>query len=60
MDCCNQLKTDSEQYIDYASDVEERTIVVNAKNGLDTLAKTSSVKQIDSINKDIERLEKYA
>jgi len=44
MDCCNQLKTDSEQYIDYASDVEERTIVVNAKNGLDILAKTSSVK----------------
>jgi len=58
--CTNQLKTDCEQYIDYASDGDERELIVNAKSSLEVLLKTSSSAQIDGIGKEIVKLERLA
>jgi len=44
-----QLKVDCEQYVQYASDGDEREAIISAKNGLESLAKTSSSAQIDGI-----------
>lgn len=43
--------------MNYASDIDEREAIIEAKNGLESLAKTSSSAQIDGIGKEIKKLE---
>ncbi len=55
-----QLKEDCEQYIDYASDPEERESIVNNKSALEAQIKRSSTAQIESIGKEVVKLERLA
>ena len=43
-ECLTQLKMDAEQYLEYASDEEERNLIVNTKSGLEKQIQASSVK----------------
>ena len=55
-----QLKEDCEQYIDYASDAEERETIVNNKSALEAQIKRASTAQIESIGKEVVKLERLA
>lgn len=52
-----QCKEDVDEYFDYASDLDERTNIVNCKQGLESMGKTFSPAQIDGIGKDIDKLQ---
>ena len=52
------LKKNCGEYIDFASDDEERELIATAKNSLDSLKKSTSTQQIDSLRKQIKQLEK--
>ena len=45
------LKLNCEEYLDYASDDEERELIATAKNSLESLKKSTSTQQIDTLEK---------
>ena len=52
------LESNCVEYIDYASDLEEEELVIQAKNSIQAFGKSTSVQQIDDIEKQIQKLEK--
>lgn len=55
-----QLKGDSVQYFDFASDEEERANIQNCKQALESMGKTFNNAQIVSLEKEVEKLKRYA
>jgi len=55
-----QLRNDSAQYLDYASDEDQRFNISNCKNGLDVMAKTFSTAQIVNLGKEVDKLKKMS
>ncbi len=45
------LKLNCEEYLDHASDDEERELIATAKNSLESLKKSTSTQQIDTLEK---------
>ena len=52
------LKQNCEEYLDYASDDEERELIATAKNSLESLKKSTSTQQIDTLEKQVKQLAK--
>jgi hypothetical protein len=55
-DASKQVLADCKEYIDYASDIDERNNMINCKQALDSMTKTFSTAQIDGIGKEVDRL----